>query len=34
MSEHTYDWIKRQVDEIAVERLLQPDRAFAAWCLK
>ncbi|MCX7592919.1 MAG: AIPR family protein [Fischerella sp.] len=34
MSEHTYDWIKRQVDEIAGERLVQPDRAFAAWCLQ
>src|SRR5579883_1603625 len=34
MSEHTYNWIKRQVDGIVAERLVQPDRAFAAWCLQ
>lgn len=34
MSEHTYDWIVRQVDDIAKERLVQPDRAFAAWCIQ
>lgn len=33
MTEYTYDWIKRQVDDIAKERLVQLDRAFAAWCI-
>lgn len=33
MFEHTYEWIKRQVDDIAEERSVQVDRAFEAWCL-
>ncbi|MBE9115412.1 AIPR family protein [Lusitaniella coriacea LEGE 07157] len=34
MSKHTFDWIERQVCDIASERSVQPDRAFAVWCMQ
>ncbi len=33
LEQHTYDWIKEQVDEIAIERSVQRNRAFPTWCL-
>ena len=30
----TYTWIKRQVEELASERSIQPDRAFAVWSME
>lgn len=31
---NTYTWIKRQVEELATERSVQTDRAFAVWSMK
>ncbi len=33
MSEDTYNWIEKQVKDIAEERSVETHRAFAAWCL-